>query len=195
MSDLLTLLDEAIDGLASVVSSRCSRSEAHGEGLTGTATLLKTKTVPAVPVVPVEKSEVYESNVHMGDNTTCHNFSSTMSAARTSTTQNRTVTAGTTGTDLKNQRLTVPKNSFETGNDGNNSQRPSLVLSDNYVRAALQRPPSWADPTAQPSRGCFCTCCKGQRWWRERDAPKGWRCWICHPPDHLPRTAVTEVLT
>lgn len=61
--------------------------------------------------------------------------------------------------------------------------------------AARRRPPSWADPTALPSRGCFCTCCKGQRWWREREAPKGWRCSICHPPDHLPPDAVTEIRT
>ena len=53
------------------------------------------------------------------------------------------------------------------------------------ARAARRRPPSWADPAALPSRGCFCTCCKGQRWWRECEAPKGWRCSTCHPPDHL----------
>ena len=41
--------------------------------------------------------------------------------------------------------------------------------------AARGRPPSWADPTGLPSHGCFCTCCKGQRWWRECEAPKGWR--------------------
>ena len=61
--------------------------------------------------------------------------------------------------------------------------------------AARGRPPSWADPTALPSHGCFCTCCKGQRWWRECEAPKGWRCSTCHPPDHLPPDAVTEMRT
>lgn len=61
--------------------------------------------------------------------------------------------------------------------------------------AARRRPPSWADPTALPSRGCCCTCCKGQRWWRESEAPRGWRCSICHPPDHFPPDAVTEVRT
>ena len=60
---------------------------------------------------------------------------------------------------------------------------------------ARGRPPSWADPAALPSRGCFCTCCKGQRWWRECEAPKGWRCSTCHPPDHLPPDAVTEMRT
>ncbi|MGD0109553.1 MAG: hypothetical protein ABSC06_36830 [Rhodopila sp.] len=61
--------------------------------------------------------------------------------------------------------------------------------------SARRRPPSWADPSALPSRGCFCTCCKGQRWWREREAPKGWRCSVCYPPDHLPSIAVTEMTT
>ena len=189
MSDLLTLLDQAIDGFASVVSSRCSRSEAHWEGLTGTATLLKTKTVP---VVPGKKLETHGSDARKREDAR-HVSSSNMRGAHTGTMRNRTVTAGTTGTDPKNQRLTVPEPSFENGNDGNSSQRPPLVLFDDYMQAALQRPPSWADPTALPSPGCFCNCCKGQRWWRERDAPKGWRCWICHPPDHLPPETVTEI--
>ena len=61
--------------------------------------------------------------------------------------------------------------------------------------AALQCPPSWADPAAPPSRGCFCSCCKGWRWWCECKVPKGWRCSACHPPDQLPANAVTEVTT
>ena len=68
-------------------------------------------------------------------------------------------------------------------------------IANGYRRAALQRPPSWADPAALPSPGCFCSCCKGRRWWCEREAPKGWRCWGCHPPDHLAEDAVTEVRT
>ena len=52
------------------------------------------------------------------------------------------------------------------------------------LRAARQRPPSWSDPAALPWPGCFCPCRRGQRWWCERGAPKGWRCWACHPPDH-----------
>ena len=36
---------------------------------------------------------------------------------------------------------------------------------DGYLRAARQRPVSWADPTARPSQGCYCSCCRGQRWW------------------------------
>jgi hypothetical protein len=59
--------------------------------------------------------------------------------------------------------------------------------------AALRRPVSWADATARPSAGCFCSCCKGQRWWCEREAPKGWRCWQCHPPDGAPAGTITEV--
>jgi hypothetical protein len=65
MSDLLALLDQAIYGLASVVGSCCSRSEAYGPGLMGTPTLLETKTVPAVPVVPGEKLEMHGSDARM----------------------------------------------------------------------------------------------------------------------------------
>lgn len=61
--------------------------------------------------------------------------------------------------------------------------------------AVHRRPPSWSDPAALPSVGCSCNCCRGQRWWCEREAPKGWRCWTCHPPDHLPSSAIHEVLT
>lgn len=68
-------------------------------------------------------------------------------------------------------------------------------IANGYLRAALQRPPSWADPAALPSHGCRCSCCKGQRWWCEREAPKGWRCWACYPPSHLPSYAVAEVRT
>jgi len=62
----LTLLDQAIDGLASDVSSR---SQVHWEGLTGTPTLLETKTVP---VVPDERPEVHGSDAHMGEDTRRH---------------------------------------------------------------------------------------------------------------------------
>jgi len=71
--------------------------------------------------------------------------------------------------------------------------RPKPVdAPDGLQRAAMQRPPSWADPTARPSRGCYCSCCHGRRWWGD---PRGWRCWTCHPPDHLPPDAVMEVGT
>jgi hypothetical protein len=78
------------------------------------------------------------------------------------------------------------------------ARREQFVVSERMtgsLRAELQRPPSWADSTALPSRGCFCSCCKGQRWWCEREAPKGWRCCTCHPPDHLPAEAVMEIRT
>jgi len=61
-----------------------------------------------------------------------------------------------------------------------------------YPRATLQRPVSWTDQAAHPEQGCFCSCCKGRRWWSDG---RGWRCWACHPPDHLPKNAVTEVRT
>lgn len=51
---------------------------------------------------------------------------------------------------------------------------------------ASARPPSWPDPDAVPSPGCWCSCCRGAHWWREREAPSGWRCRTCHPPVHLP---------
>ena len=53
----------------------------------------------------------------------------------------------------------------------------------------LARPPSWAtlDP---PPTGAWCLACRGGRFWREREAPRGWRCALCHPPDHLSAAAV-----
>jgi hypothetical protein len=67
-----------------------------------------------------------------------------------------------------------------------------------FLRISLQRPPSWADPTARPSPGAFCSCCRGQRWWCEikcRRRQSGWRCWTCHPPDHLAAGDVECVTT
>ena len=74
-------------------------------------------------------------------------------------------------------------------------QSVSRAIAGGYLRATLQRQPSWADPTALPSRGCSCSCCQRRRWWRECEAPKGWRCLACYPPDHLPADAVIEVTT
>ncbi len=70
-----------------------------------------------------------------------------------------------------------------------------LMISDSYMQVTLQRPPSWADQAALPSRGCFCSCCKGQSWWSEWTAPEGWRCTTCHPPDHLPVEATRTLQT
>jgi hypothetical protein len=58
-----------------------------------------------------------------------------------------------------------------------------------------QRPTSWADPSSLPSLGCWCSCCHGQRWWCEREDPKGWRCGRCHPPVHLPDSNVRWIET
>ena len=61
---------------------------------------------------------------------------------------------------------------------------------------AMQRPPAWSDAGSRPTPGCRCARCRGGRWWCEAgEAPRGWRCWTCHPPDHLPADAVREVLT
>jgi hypothetical protein len=49
------------------------------------------------------------------------------------------------------------------------------------LNAALMRPTSWAQPDRPPPPGAWCSCCRGRTWWRERDAPRGWRCWLCHP--------------
>jgi hypothetical protein len=63
------------------------------------------------------------------------------------------------------------------------------------LATAMQRAPAWADPAALSVHGCWCRCCHGSRWWCERAAPKGWRCWTCHPPIHLPSEALTQVST
>jgi hypothetical protein len=60
---------------------------------------------------------------------------------------------------------------------------------------ARQRPPAWYDAAANPSRGCWCSCCNGQRWWREREAPKGWRCGTCQPPLHLNSDLIRWIVT
>ena len=53
----------------------------------------------------------------------------------------------------------------------------------------LARPPSWAslDP---PPQGAWCLVCRGGRFWREREAPRGWRCASCRPPIHLSASGV-----
>lgn len=49
---------------------------------------------------------------------------------------------------------------------------PGRVITEGYRQTTLQRPPSWADPAALPSHGCFCSCCHGRRWWREARKPE-----------------------
>ena len=70
------------------------------------------------------------------------------------------------------------------------------------MRAALMRPPSWSDrPDCRPAQGAWCGGCGrhppeyGGRWWQEREAPTGWRCWTCYPPAHLKPDNVREVAT
>jgi hypothetical protein len=61
--------------------------------------------------------------------------------------------------------------------------------------AALQRPPSWPGADRMPTPGAWCSCCRGSRWWREREHASGWCCSACHPADHLPAAGVLEVRT
>jgi len=61
------------------------------------------------------------------------------------------------------------------------------LLDDASEREAIRaeanwRPASWADVADTPHPGDWCGCCRGQRWWREREEPRGWRCLACHPP-------------
>ena len=81
-----------------------------------------------------------------------------------------------------------------TGADDKETVRFAPVM-DGYFLAGLVRPTSWADPAALPSRGCYCSCCKGQQWWCEATEPKGWRCAICHPPTGLRPDTVETVRT
>jgi hypothetical protein len=99
---------------------------------------------------------------------------------------------------------TVSANPLKTNGadaaDGADANSPPRSAAGNAVAAgpltaAYRRPPSWSDPAAPPSPGCFCACCRGHRWWREREAPEGWRCWTCHPPNHLPFHQVYEIRT
>jgi hypothetical protein len=91
------------------------------------------------------------------------------------------------------------------------SARPYLPSDPDPLRAELliaarMRPPAWEG--AAPPRGAWCGCCgrnapeAGGRWWQPRRprsdgkgiAP-GWRCWTCHPPDHLPAANMREART
>jgi hypothetical protein len=69
------------------------------------------------------------------------------------------------------------------------------VQSNAFAGFGLRRPPSWSGATTIPLRGCLCSCCGSRRWWREAHNARGWRCWACHPPDHLPHNSVAHVRT
>jgi hypothetical protein len=68
------------------------------------------------------------------------------------------------------------------------------------VRAASAQSDAWRDLPFGRERGrAFsdarmepgaCRCCAGRRWWTEAEQPTGWRCAVCHPPDHLPALAI-----
>lgn len=191
MTDLLALLDQAIDGLTPVGSSRCSHSGSNEKPPTGTLKPLKSDTVPVVPVVPGQNGQTHESDADFHENSRLNFFRPEKNASE-STYQKSPGRTGTTGTSPENQRLSVPKTFSGNGNNGNNATRSQVVFLDAYMRAALQRPVSWADPAARPSPGAFCSCCKGNRWWGDA---QGWRCWQCHPPDGLPAGSLTEVTT
>jgi hypothetical protein len=66
---------------------------------------------------------------------------------------------------------------------------------DPQPMAPVREPRRWSYPAVEPMDGDWCACCRGQRFWCEAVAPKGWRCWTCHPPDHLPSDAVREIRT
>lgn len=191
MTDLLALLDQAIDGLTQADSSHCSQSGLNEKPQTGTLKPLESNAVPVVPIVPGQNGQTQEIAAHF-DETRCLNFLPRERNAPKSTIQKTMGTMGTAGTGLRYQSLTVPKTISEIGNNGNNSTQSHVVFLDAYMRAALQRPVSWADPAARPSPGAFCSCCKGNRWWGNA---QGWRCWQCHPPDGLPKSSVIEVTT
>jgi hypothetical protein len=77
---------------------------------------------------------------------------------------------------------------------------PPLPQAQEVDPSQTRRPPSWSDAADLPQPGEWCSCCSrftraGGRWWREAEAPLGWRCWTCHPPDGRPMTAVVEVRT
>jgi hypothetical protein len=56
----------------------------------------------------------------------------------------------------------------------------------------LQRPPAWRGAKAPPV-GCWCSSCRGHRWWRAADGARGWKCRLCCPPP--PGVATTELRT
>jgi hypothetical protein len=84
---------------------------------------------------------------------------------------------------------------LEPNLDRPDPQAQPLTELEGSELGARHRPPSWADITTLPPRGCVCTCCSGHQWWREREAGKGWRCSVCHPPSHLSASAVDAVTT
>jgi hypothetical protein len=82
--------------------------------------------------------------------------------------------------------LTITTKGCATLDDG---LRGDLAERAAIATEHLARPSSWASPDPPP-QGAWCLACRGGRFWREREAPRGWRCASCCPPDHLPGAAV-----
>jgi hypothetical protein len=74
-------------------------------------------------------------------------------------------------------------------------RRSEMAITQRLRVVARPQRAGWSDDTVVPPDGCIFTCCKSQQWWRERDVSKGWCCWTCHPPDHLPRNGFIGVTT
>ncbi|USQ71799.1 hypothetical protein [Roseomonas sp. TAS13] len=90
--------------------------------------------------------------------------------------------------------------------EGQHDAPEALALAQHYAAPAEAAPPAGRDPLAagllrgfyahrqvqepqpsqaRPPRVEACSCCGGTRWWQEARNPTGWRCWRCHPGDHL----------
>lgn len=71
-------------------------------------------------------------------------------------------------------------------------------LRDGLLRAALARPPTWADVEARPPPGAWCACCVRHRpdadgrWWRGARNPTGRRCVACNSAPCGVRTVETQ---
>ena len=65
---------------------------------------------------------------------------------------------------------------------------------DDFLRAALKRPPSWWQlEEHRPPAGARCSCCHLSHWWtRDRQA---WCCFACHPPLGIASVDIEEVRT
>jgi hypothetical protein len=72
MTDLLAILDDAIEALEPAVSSRSSRLQTQQKWSTGTVNALKLNVVPVVPVVPVRKQENRVDDEQLTENLRTH---------------------------------------------------------------------------------------------------------------------------
>jgi hypothetical protein len=143
--------------------------------------------VPAVPVVPTQKTEAHEDDVRNHE-TSPHNFAPTARVAHASTIQKLPGTTGTAGRDAEDQRLTRSQDFLRNGNNGNSNYEiegtqvralPAFVsgagVSDHGSDAQ-----KWEVPDAA------CPACDGGLWWRVSilsGGPGSWRCHLCAPPD------------